>query len=97
MRRAWHGAGSSFRRLDHCLKSCRGPYREQHPAAVEPNHQQLHVRDQKHHPCHLANNNSAFDLKSIPQQGLRLLGTGLRNLANNDVLVSRRLLPDNRG
>jgi hypothetical protein len=34
-------------------------YREQHPAAVERNRQQQHVRDQKRRLRELANNNSA--------------------------------------
>jgi len=38
-------------------------YREQHPAAVERNRQQQHVRDQKRRLSDLANNNSVFDLK----------------------------------
>jgi len=42
----------------------------------------------------LANNNSVFDLKHSAS-GVWLLGAGLQNLANNNVLVSRRLLADN--
>ena len=45
-------------------------YREQHPAAVERNRQQQHVRDQKRRLRDLANNNSApaqvWVLEAIP-------------------------------
>jgi len=58
-------------------------YRQQHPAAVERNRQQQHVRDQKRHLRDLANNNSAFDLKHSVS-GVWLLGAGLQNLANNN-------------
>jgi hypothetical protein len=58
-------------------------YRGQHPAAVERNRQQQHVRDQKRRLRHLANNNSAFDLKHCAA-GIWLVGSGLQNLANNN-------------
>jgi hypothetical protein len=58
-------------------------YREQHPAAVERNRQLQHVRDQKQRLRHLANNNSAFDLKHSAAE-VWLLGAGLQNLANNN-------------
>ena len=58
-------------------------YREQHPAAVERNRQQQHVRDQKRRLRDLANNNSAFDLKHSAAE-VWLLGAGLQNLANNN-------------
>jgi hypothetical protein len=58
-------------------------YREQHPAAVERNRQQQHVRDQKRRLRNLANNNSAFDLKHSVA-GVWLVGAGLHNLANNN-------------
>ncbi len=58
-------------------------YRKQHPAAVERNRQQQHVRDQKRHLRDLANNNSAFDLKHSAAE-VWLLGAGLENLANNN-------------
>jgi len=58
-------------------------YREQHPAAVERNRHQQHVRDQKRRLRDLANNNSAFDLKHSAA-GVWLLGDGLKNLANNN-------------
>jgi hypothetical protein len=58
-------------------------YREQHPAAVERNRQQQHVRDQKQRLRDLANNNSAFDLKHSAAE-IWLLGAGLQNLANNN-------------
>src|ERR1700680_4961752 len=58
-------------------------YREQHPAAVERNRQQQHVRDQKRHLRDLANNNSVFDLKHSAAE-IWLLGAGLQNLANNN-------------
>ena len=58
-------------------------YREQHPAAVERNRQQQHVRDQKRRLRDLANNNSVFDLKHSVA-GVWLLGAGLQNLANNN-------------
>ena len=58
-------------------------YREQHPAAVERNRQQQHVRDQKRRLRDLANNNSVFDLKHSAA-GVWLLGAGLQNLANNN-------------
>ena len=50
-------------------------YREQHPAAVERNRQQQHVRDQKRRLRDLANNNSAFDLKHSAAE-VWLLGAG---------------------
>ena len=58
-------------------------YREQHPAAVERNRQQQHVRDQKQRLRDLANNNSVFDLKRSAAE-IWLLGAGLQNLANNN-------------
>jgi hypothetical protein len=58
-------------------------YREQHPAVVERNRQQQHIRDQKRRLCDLANNNSAFDLKHSAAE-VWLLGAGLQNLANNN-------------
>jgi len=58
-------------------------YREQHPAAVERNRQQQHVRDQKRRLRDFANNNSAFDLKHSVA-GVWLVGAGLQNLANNN-------------
>jgi len=58
-------------------------YREQHPAAVERNRRQQHVRDQKQRLRDLANNNSVFDLKHSAAE-IWLLGTGLQNLANNN-------------
>jgi len=58
-------------------------YREQHPAAVERNRQQQHVRDQKRRLRDLANNNSVFDLKHSVA-GVWLVGAGLQNLANNN-------------
>ena len=58
-------------------------YREQHPAAVERNRHQQHVRDQKRRLRDLANNNSAFDLKHSAAE-IWLLGAGLQNLANNN-------------
>lgn len=58
-------------------------YREQHPAVVERNRQQQHVRDQKQRLRDLANNNSAFDLKHSAAE-IWLLGAGLQNLANNN-------------
>ena len=69
-------------------------YRERHPAAVERNRQQQHVRDQKRRLRDLANNNSVFDLKHSVA-GVWLLGAGLQDLANNNVLAPTRLLPDN--
>ena len=58
-------------------------YREAHPAAVERNRQQQHVRDQKRRLRDLANNNSAFDLKHSAAE-IWLLGTDLQHLANNN-------------
>jgi hypothetical protein len=58
-------------------------YRQQHPAAVEHNRQQQHVRDQKRRLRNLANNNSAFDLKHSAAQ-IWVLGPGLDDLANNN-------------
>jgi hypothetical protein len=58
-------------------------YREQHPAVVERNRRQQHVRDQKRRLSDLANNNSVFDLKRSVA-GVWLLGAGLQNLANNN-------------
>ncbi len=58
-------------------------YREQHPAAVERNRRQQHVRDRKRHLLDLANNNSVFDLKRSVS-GIWLVGTGLQHLANNN-------------
>jgi len=58
-------------------------YREQHPAAVERNRQQQHVRDQKQRLRDLANNNSVFDLKHSAS-GVWLVGAELQNLANNN-------------
>jgi hypothetical protein len=58
-------------------------YREQHPAALERNRQQQHVRDQKRRLRDLANNNSVFDLKHSAA-GVWLLGAGLQHLANNN-------------
>jgi hypothetical protein len=58
-------------------------YREQHPEAAERNRQRQHVRDQKQRLLDLANNNSAFDLKRSAAE-IWLLGSGLRNLANNN-------------
>ena len=55
----------------------------QHPAAVERNRQQQHVRDQKRRLRDLANNNSVFDLKHSVA-GVWLLGAGLQHLANNN-------------
>ena len=59
-------------------------YREQHPAAVERNRRRQHVRDQKRRLRDLANNNSVFDLKHSAA-GVWLLGSGLQDLANNNV------------
>jgi len=58
-------------------------YREQHPATLERNRQQQHVRDQKRRLRNLANNNSVFDLKHSAA-GVWLVGAGLQNLANNN-------------
>jgi len=63
-------------------------YREEHPAVVEHNRQQQHVRDQKRRLRDLANNNSAFDLKHSAAQ-IWLLGTGLQNLANNNSVLAQ--------
>ena len=60
-----------------------GGIAKQHPAAVERNRQQQHVRDQKRRLRDLANNNSAFDLKHSAAE-VWLLGSGLQNLANNN-------------
>jgi len=58
-------------------------YREEHPSAAERNRLQQHLRDQKRRLRHLANNNSAFDLKRSAAE-IWLLGSGLQNLANNN-------------
>ena len=57
--------------------------RANNPTAVENNRQQQRVRDQKRRLRHLANNNSAFDLKHSAAQ-VWLLGSGLEHLANNN-------------
>ena len=58
-------------------------YRARHPAALERNRQQQHVRNQIRRLHDLANNNSAFDLKHSAAE-IWLLGTRLRDLANNN-------------
>ncbi len=58
-------------------------YRQEHPAAVQRNRQQQHVRDQKRRLRHLANNNSVFDLKRSVAE-IWLLGSDPQVLANNN-------------
>ena len=58
-------------------------YRERHPAAVERNRQQQHVRDQKRRLRDLANNNSVFDLKRSAAE-VWFIGPGAEQLANDN-------------
>jgi hypothetical protein len=57
--------------------------RERNPAIAARNRELQQVRDQKRRLRHLANNNSAFDLKRSASQ-IWLIGAGLVNLANNN-------------
>jgi len=74
--------------------------REGNPAIVERNRQQQRVRDQKRRLRHLANNNSAFDLKRSAAQ-VWLVGAGLEHLANNNPAPAQvwvlEALPPRRG
>lgn len=74
--------------------------RDSNPATVEQNRQQQRVRDQKRRLRHLANNNSAFDLKHSAAQ-VWLMGAGLEHLANNNSARAQiwvlEALPPRRG
>lgn len=58
-------------------------YREKNPAAVAHNREQQQRRDRKQRLLHLANNNSALDLKHSAAS-IWLLNTGTGDLANNN-------------
>jgi hypothetical protein len=74
--------------------------RERNPAIAERNRQRQQVRDQKRRLRDLANNNSAFDLKSSAAQ-VWLVGVGLEHLANNNPAPAQiwvlEALPPRRG
>lgn len=59
-------------------------YRAAKPEAVERNRTQQQHRDQRQRLLHLANNNSALDLKPLVA-GVWLLGPGGVDLANNNL------------
>jgi hypothetical protein len=59
-------------------------YRAAKPDAVERNCTQQRQRDLRRRLAHLANNNSALDLKSCAA-GVWLLGTAAHDLANNNL------------
>jgi hypothetical protein len=59
-------------------------YRAAHPQSTERNRSRQRQRDQRQRLLHLANNNSALDLKSSVA-GVWLLGPGAEDLANNNL------------
>jgi hypothetical protein len=58
-------------------------YREKNPDSVAHNREQQQLRDRKQRLLHLANNNSALDLKHSAA-GIWLLNAGASDLANNN-------------
>lgn len=58
-------------------------YRHSRPAAAEQNRSRQQIRDQRRRLCHLANNNSALDLKRTAAE-VWLLAPGASDLANNN-------------
>jgi hypothetical protein len=58
-------------------------YREKNPDSVARNREQQKSRDRKQHLLHLANNNSALDLKHSAAS-IWLLNSGAGDLANNN-------------
>jgi hypothetical protein len=66
-------------------------YRQLHPEVVERNRQQQRRRDQKRRLVHLANNNSAWDLKRSAAE-VWLLGADAEHLANNNLAHSQVLI-----
>jgi len=63
-------------------------YRAAKPDAVERNRSQQRQRDLRQRLADLANNNSALDLKSSAA-GVWLLGSGARDLANNNLAATQ--------
>src|SRR5215469_13589164 len=59
-------------------------YRAAHPQSAERNRTRQRQRDQRQRLLHLANNNSALDLKSSVA-GVWLLGPAAADLANNNL------------
>ena len=60
------------------------PYRAANPGSVARNRIQQRRRDLRRRLSHLANNNSALDLKS-PAAAVWLLGPAVQDLANNNL------------
>ena len=75
-------------------------YRRKNVAAAEHNRDRQRLRDRKRRLRELANNNSAFDLKSCAAE-VWLLGSGLSQLANNNPALVQvwvlEALPARRG
>lgn len=63
-------------------------HRAAHPQSVERNRIRQRQRDQRQHLLHLANNNSALDLKSSVA-GVWLLGPAAEDLANNNLATAQ--------
>ena len=57
--------------------------RQNHPEVADRNRQRQHLRDQKRRLRRLANNNSVFNLKSVPAE-VWLVGPAVEHLANNN-------------
>jgi hypothetical protein len=57
--------------------------RQIHPEVAERNRQRQKLRDQKRRLRRLANNNSVFNLKSVPAE-VWLVGSAVEHLANNN-------------
>ena len=66
-------------------------YRAAHPQSVEQNRTRQRQRDQRQRLLHLANNNSALDLKSSVA-GVWLLGPVAQDLANNNLATAQVLI-----